>query len=257
MLISYPWCEDALVFYPPDASYVFLVVFKFIFIYLHLWRACPKIREIHRLIHLVKSRTTCPRTPPIWLEESTKNQRLARDLPCCHHPDVSYQNPNAPDNTRHLPWVAGQAEEHFAGSSWQHRFEHQVRAFEGPSQALRLLFQFWQISLLSYYTWAASKIFQVFIWYICWPSLSVLDLRINYDELYADYCDDFDLLTGLEKSKRSLYSHYDKFYAGSNISASRNMPKNTPQPGSGMQVGVSFDFMARFWQKPPRRVLNE
>jgi hypothetical protein len=41
----------------------------------------------------------------------------------------------------------------------------------------------------------------------------VLDPRITYAELLADYTEDDDLLEGLEKSKAALYQRFNTVYA--------------------------------------------
>ncbi|KJA22731.1 hypothetical protein HYPSUDRAFT_138928, partial [Hypholoma sublateritium FD-334 SS-4] len=53
-----------------------------------------------------------------------------------------------------------------------------------------------------YYTWAA-----------------ILDPRITYTELEADYAGDTELLEGLEHSKTALHDHFMRFYARSQPSA--------------------------------------
>ncbi|KAF4620479.1 hypothetical protein D9613_001146 [Agrocybe pediades] len=88
----------------------------------------------------------------------------------------------------------------------------------------------------------------------------ILDPRITYEDLRSDYQDDEDLLNGLERSKADLYRHFDAFYAHVANRAALPTSSGYNQPvsrHSHSQDSPSFDFTARFRQKPQRRTLNE
>ncbi|KAF4617983.1 hypothetical protein D9613_012957 [Agrocybe pediades] len=102
---------------------------------------------------------------------------------------------------------------------------------------------FTKFDVSPYYTWAA-----------------ILDPHITYEDLRSDYQEDEDLLNGLERSKADLYHHFDAFYAhvvsrpALPTSSSYNQPISRH---SQSQDSPSFDFTARFHQKPQRHTLNE
>jgi hAT family C-terminal dimerisation region len=83
----------------------------------------------------------------------------------------------------------------------------------------------------------------------------VLDPRISYEGLMADYAEDADLLADLEKSKSALHTFYHDRYASFTSSADKSDPLITVpvvQNGSPQKV----DFTARY-KRTNRRVSDE
>lgn len=85
----------------------------------------------------------------------------------------------------------------------------------------------------------------------------VLDPRITYAELEADYADDAELTEGLEKSKVALQNHFDTFYS---IQSELPSLEAVPSTASGSSSSAAYmlpilsrhsdtptyDFTARF-----------
>ncbi len=89
----------------------------------------------------------------------------------------------------------------------------------------------------------------------------VLDPRITYAELEADYAGDPELTESLELSKAALYKHFDKFYAlparsAASLSeiAALNVPLASRSTSSSVPV---FDFTARFRHTQQASSVNE
>jgi hypothetical protein len=87
----------------------------------------------------------------------------------------------------------------------------------------------------------------------------VLDPRISYEGLLADYAQDADLLADLEKAKSALHTFYHDNYSGFTSSTDKHHPASdsTTVPAS-VQNGSpqKVDFTARY-KRTNRRISDE
>jgi hypothetical protein len=84
--------------------------------------------------------------------------------------------------------------------------------------------------------------------------LSVLDPRISYTGMKADYANDNDLANYLKKSKESLHKQYLKDYAPANSSTPLPPPCETSSVRRAPSSPQKVDFTSRFRRKENRAV---
>ena len=87
--------------------------------------------------------------------------------------------------------------------------------------------------------------------------LSVLDPRISYEGLKADYADDLMLSDHLEQSKADLFKYFDENYASTDIQVlARSTPGPTTPPIDGSPQ-KSFTARYRRKERNPHNELEE
>lgn len=83
----------------------------------------------------------------------------------------------------------------------------------------------------------------------------MLDPRISYDGLLADYTQDPDLLADLEKAKSALHLHYHDNYANFTSSTDKHN-SSTTMPVAQDRSPQKVDFTARY-KRSNRRISDE
>lgn len=113
---------------------------------------------------------------------------------------------------------------------------------------------YYRFDLSPFYIWAACKSLFFSSLFKHWLLSEVLDPRISYEGLVADYGKDTDLLADLERAKSSLHSFYRDKYSTFTSSTDKKPSTAAPivQNGSPQKV----DFTARY-KRTNRRVSDE
>ena len=86
----------------------------------------------------------------------------------------------------------------------------------------------------------------------------MLDPRISYEGMLADYADHPDLLMDLEKAKTELYKHYQQHYADRSFQPTSNRDIVTDSDGASTNTSSSkpFQFVSRYGRRD-RQAINE
>ena len=86
----------------------------------------------------------------------------------------------------------------------------------------------------------------------------MLDPRISYEGMLADYADHPNLLMDLEKAKTELYKHYQQHYAGQSFqpNSNRDVVMDSDGASTNTSSSKSFQFVSRYGQRD-RQAINE